>query len=324
MAHVGGQYHHLALPTYTLELELTLYDLNREPGASCRYNVDCNWGINCNGSFSPNGVCGGYGAYMNNMESYDGLDFGRDYCLSGKASQNNIGYWLCTGGPPMALTSPPLRSTTASNHKVSKALIAGVSVAGAVVLAAIVAFIIWRTRRDNESRGSPVEASMSNERSSSVDERKIADAYIPQSQSTPSPRPYAVSESIPPGLPTDNSSFSNPMIVAPPIMHPEIQSEDYPGQGTLPMRQTTTLGSMEKRTIMARQGPDAASNTNSGFYTSAISGSITTRPSSNQIYDPTRVPFNQANSPTMNTEFSPTDLYDTAKSPLKQVSEKDG
>jgi hypothetical protein len=29
-------------------------------------------------------VCGGYGAYMNNMESHDGLDFGRDYCLSGE------------------------------------------------------------------------------------------------------------------------------------------------------------------------------------------------------------------------------------------------
>jgi len=85
------------------ELELTLYDRYREPGAPCYRDVDCNCklksirnsllhlmmsegGINCNVTLSDNGVCGGYGAYMNSMESYDGLDFGRDYCLSGEFS----------------------------------------------------------------------------------------------------------------------------------------------------------------------------------------------------------------------------------------------
>ena len=48
-------------------------------------------GINCNETLSKTGVCGGYEAYMNNMESYDGLDFGRDYCLSGELSLHHLG-----------------------------------------------------------------------------------------------------------------------------------------------------------------------------------------------------------------------------------------
>ena len=94
---------------HTRKLELTLCDRDREPGAPCVYStVDCNCksktihnslvylmisegGINCNESFSYTGVCGGYGAYMNNMESYDGLDFGRDYCLSGEFSLRHPG-----------------------------------------------------------------------------------------------------------------------------------------------------------------------------------------------------------------------------------------
>jgi hypothetical protein len=87
--------------SHTRELELTLFDPNREPGAPCLTDGACNCksktihnsllfliisegGTNCNVTFSDFGVCGGYGAYMNNMESYDGLDFGRDYCLSGE------------------------------------------------------------------------------------------------------------------------------------------------------------------------------------------------------------------------------------------------
>ena len=228
----------------------------------------------------------------------------------------------------MALTSPPLSSTTASDsskHKVSKALVAGVSVAGAAVLAAIIAFIVWRTRRNNRSSKIPVAASVSNEYSASIDEGKVRDAYVPQIQSTPSPRPYAVSESTLPGPPTDSPSFSNPMMVpSTPMFPPEIQSEDYPGDGNVPVRQTTTLSTLEKRTIMARQGPDAPLNVNSGFYSSAISGSLNVGPSSNQLYDTTRVPFNQGISATMNVPPSSNRLYDTAKSPLKQGSEKDG
>jgi hypothetical protein len=79
-----------------------LYD--REPGAACVLNEDCNCrsaimhnssfyltnsvgGINCNqtNSYTYPGVCGGFGAYMNNSEVYNGLDFGRDYCLSGES-----------------------------------------------------------------------------------------------------------------------------------------------------------------------------------------------------------------------------------------------
>jgi len=137
-----------------------------EPGVPCVSDGNCNWGIYCNvTATSPdNGVCGGNGAYMNNRESIDGLDFGRDYCLSGMAYQNDIGNWICAGGPPMALTGPPLTgpplpSTTASDssqHKVSIALIAGVSAGGAVVLAAIIAFIIWRTRQNKRLSYTPV------------------------------------------------------------------------------------------------------------------------------------------------------------------------
>jgi hypothetical protein len=108
------------------------------------------------------------------------------------------------------------------------------------------------------------------------------------------------------------------------IFPPEIQSEDYPGRGSLPIKPTTTLASLEKHTIMARQGPNAASNTNPGFYSSAMSASINAKPSSTQLYDTTRVPLNQGISATMNTQSSSTRLDDMAKSPLKQGSEKDG
>jgi len=288
-----------------------------EPGVTCNSFSQCNWGIRCNATFDVTfGVCGGYGAYMNNQESYDGLDFGRDYCLSGMAYQNDIGYWLCAGGPPMALTSPPLPS------KVSTALVAGVSVAGAVVLAAIIAFIIWRTRRNKRSSKSPVAASVSNDHSSSIDEEKIRDSYVPHIQSTLSSKPDAVSESTQPDPPTGNPSFSNPMIVpSTPIFPPEIQSDNHPGDGNVPIRQTT-MAPLERRAIMARQEPDAPSNVNSGFYSSAISGSLNAKSSPNQLYDTTRVPFNQGVS--ANVQSSYYNPYDMAKPPLKQGSEKDG
>jgi hypothetical protein len=42
MAHAEGQYHDVALPTCSRELELTLSDRDRAPGALCWYNADCN------------------------------------------------------------------------------------------------------------------------------------------------------------------------------------------------------------------------------------------------------------------------------------------
>ena len=228
----------------------------------------------------------------------------------------------------MALTSPPLLSPTASNsskHNVSIALIAGVSAAGAFVLAAIIGFIIWRTRRNNMTSKSPVAVSVSNERSFVIDEEKIRDTYVPQTQlSTPSLRPDTVSEST---SPTDNPSFSNPMIApSSPMFPPEIQSEDYPGDGNVPIRQTTTLAGLEKRMIMARQGPDAPSNANSGFYSSAISGSLNAKATPNQVYDFARVPFNQGIPAAMTVQSSSNRLYDPdmAKFSSKQGSEKDG
>ena len=67
----------------------------------------------------------------------------------------------------------------------------------------------------------------------------------------------------------------------------EIQSEDYPGHGNIPVRQTTTSAPLEKRTIMARKGPDTTSNTNTELYSSAISASIDANPSPKQLYDTT-------------------------------------
>ena len=188
----------------------------------------------------------------------------------------------------MALTSTPLQSTT-SNHKVSKSLVVGVSSAGAVVLAAIIAFIIWRRRRNNRPRKIPVAASVSNDHSPIIEGGETRDNYIPRSQSTPSPPPYTVGETTLAGLPTDNSLFLNPTIVpSTPIFPPEIQSKDYPGHFNIPIRQTTTLASLEKRPFMARRGPDSPLNANSGFYmTSAISAPINAKPSSNQLYDTT-------------------------------------
>ena len=45
-------------------------------------------GMQCNGNgtvYNP-GVCGGFGSYLNDKEMEDGLDVGRDYCLSGEFS----------------------------------------------------------------------------------------------------------------------------------------------------------------------------------------------------------------------------------------------
>ena len=302
---------------------------------------------------------------------------------AGKAYQNNIGYWLCTGGPPMALMSPPLASQ--SKHKVLKALVARVSVAGGFVLAAIIVFTIWWARRDKRSRENPVAAPIFYEHSSSIDEKEIRDTCIPQSQSMPSPRAYAIGKNTSPGtltnsssflnpkmvpssltfppeiqadsyprygnLPimqttmsatfeknatmacqgpdvastTDNSSFSNSMMVPSSLIFPlEIQSEDYPRHGNLPIKQTTPLALLEKCTVMACQRPEVASNMNTGFYSLVISVSINVQPSSNQIHNTTRVPLNLGISLTMNTESSSNWLYDTVKSPVKQGSEKDG
>jgi hypothetical protein len=41
---------------------------------------------NVNGSFTHPGVCGGFASYLNDGEMQDGLDVGRDYCLSGEFS----------------------------------------------------------------------------------------------------------------------------------------------------------------------------------------------------------------------------------------------
>lgn len=221
----------------------------------------------------------------------------------------------------MALTSPPVHST---KQKVSKAVVAGASTASVVLLAAIIAFIIWRTRRNNRTRENPVAASVFNEHSSNIGERKTRDTYVLQHQSTPSSRPYSVGERIPASPSTDRSSYSNPMIVPTPIFRPEIQSEGYPRHGSLPITQTTTLAPLEKRTMMARQGPDATSNTNTGFYSSVVSASINANPSSNQLYDTTRVPLNHGISATMNMHPSSNRLYDVAKSPLRQGSSKGG
>jgi hypothetical protein len=109
-----------------------------------------------------------------------------------------------------------------------------------------------------------------------------------------------------------------------PSFPPEIQSEQYSGRGNIPMRHTTTLASLEKRTVMARQGPDAASNSNSGFYTSAISPTINAMPSSNQLYDATKAPLNHGIPATMNMQSPSNWFYEPAKVPLKQGSEKDG
>jgi hypothetical protein len=160
--------------------------------------------------------------------------------------------------------------------------------------------------------------------------------FLPEIQSEDFPRhgnlpirESTTSASLPyyvgPGPTTNNSSFSNPMMVpSTPIFPPEIQSEDYPGYGSLAIKPTTTLASLEKRTIMARQGPNAASNANPGFYSSAMSVSINEKPPSNQLDDTTKVPLNQGISAKMNTQSSSNRLSDMAKSPLRQGSEKDG
>ncbi|KIM36038.1 hypothetical protein M413DRAFT_32068 [Hebeloma cylindrosporum] len=244
--------------------------------------------------------------------------------FTGKAYQNSIGYWMCQEGPPMDLTSPPLgsRSTTASHDDVLYARIGalvGIVVAGVVLLTAIIALIFWWRRRKNR-------ANRKSRNSLRIDERNITDAYVPQSQnkSTPSPRPYTGGEMTQPGSPADNSAVSYPVGVATRTMPPEIQSDYYTEPGKLPIRQTDTSASSEKRTIIGRQAPDVASNTHSGFYTSMISGSIPAMPSSTQLHDAAKNSFNQGIAPAMNTPFSPNQLYDTAKSPLKQGFEKDG
>jgi len=171
--------------------------------------------------------------------------------------------------------------------------------------------------------------------SASIDEGKIRDTYVPHIQSKPSSKSEAVSESTQPDPPTGNPSFSNPMIVpsraSTPIFPPEIQLDDHPGDGNVPIRQTR-MAPLEKRAIMARQKPDAPSNVNSGFYSSAISnsGSLNAKPSTNQLYDdttrvPTRFQRLRMCSPlqTLITLIKKIKIK-KHKSPLKQGSEKDG
>jgi hypothetical protein len=158
---------------------------------------------------------------------------------------------------------------------------------------------------------------------------EIQSEDFPRHGNLPSRESTTSSASLPhyvgPGPTTNNSSFLNPTIVPSPLSFPpEIQSEDYPGHGSLAIKPTTTMASLEKRTIMARQGPNAASNTNPGFYSSAMSASTNEKPPSNQLYDTTKVPLNQGISTKMNTQSSSNRLSDMAKSPLKQGSEKDG
>ncbi|KAF8157047.1 hypothetical protein B0H34DRAFT_711809 [Crassisporium funariophilum] len=88
-------------------------------GAACDSDNNCNFDINCNitPAAGPT-VCGGAGALVFNNDP--GLDFVRDYCMSGK-SRSAAKYWgsnarLCDEGPFLAPTTPttPSPSTTTS------------------------------------------------------------------------------------------------------------------------------------------------------------------------------------------------------------------
>jgi hypothetical protein len=75
---------------------------------------------------------------------------------------------------------------------------------------------------------------------------------------------------------------------------------------------------------IARQNPDVASNTNSGFYPAAISATMNAKSSSNQIYDTTsntNSGFYPSATLAMKNTKSSNQLYDTAKLPSNHGSE---
>jgi hypothetical protein len=196
----------------------------------------------------------------------------------------------------MPVTRPP-------THKVPKGLIAGVSVAGTIVLVAIIAFLLWwkqrqafmlwLKRRQNRSRMNPVKTF--DEESSNIDEGKINLLSIH--------RPYITSESFSADPVADNLPFSNPMIVASRMSFPpEIQSDN---NGNLPIRPTISLASLDRRTVMARHSQDATSNANS-FYSPAIHTAMNTKPSSKQLYDMTKAPLDQGGTKALKTVNSDT------------------
>jgi hypothetical protein len=102
--------HAISFLKHSRKLILSLYDHDRQVGSSCyKANPYCNCksnvmynsllyltrrqgGIQCNNSAIIGAVCGGFGAYMNDKEiPANGLDVGRDYCLSGKFSLHRQG-----------------------------------------------------------------------------------------------------------------------------------------------------------------------------------------------------------------------------------------
>jgi hypothetical protein len=201
---------------------------------------------------------------------------------TGKTFRNKDGYYQCQGGPTMALTIAP-------TPKAPTALFAGILAGGIIVLLAIIAFILWWKRRQefilwwkrrqNRSRMRPVKTF--DEHFSNTHEEDLNVLSIR--------RPYIASESSSAGPVADNPSFSNPMIVTSRMVFPpEIQSDD---NRSFSIRQTTASVSSEKRTVLARQGQDAAWNTNSGFFGCAIPTEINTKPSSTQLYDMAKAPL---------------------------------
>ena len=119
------------------------------------------------------------------------------------------------------------------------------------------------------------------EDSSNIDEGKIDILSIP--------RPHIASEGFSAVPGAHNPSFSNFMIVpSRTVFPPEIQSDD---NGNFSVRQTTALASLERRTVMACQGHDAALNTNSGFYGSAVPTAMNTTPSSKDLYVMAKAPL---------------------------------
>ncbi|KAF8157046.1 hypothetical protein B0H34DRAFT_711804 [Crassisporium funariophilum] len=82
-------------------------------GGSCNGGaLSCNAGIFCNASAPDIGVCGGAGASVTSDDP--GLDFARDYCLSGKAKQLADGSSQCLDGPPLILTTTSGSTSTSS------------------------------------------------------------------------------------------------------------------------------------------------------------------------------------------------------------------
>jgi hypothetical protein len=196
---------------------------------------------------------------------------------AGKFFLGRDGYYQCQGGPAMAETTPP------PTPKVPKGIIAGVSAGVTVVFVVIIAFILWWKRRQafilwwkrRQNRSGMRPLKTFDEHFSNTHEEDLNVLSIPRS--------YIASESSSVGPVADNPSFSNPMIVTSrTVFPPEIQSDD---NRNLSIRQTTASASSEKRTVLARQGQDAASNTNSGFYVSATPTAINTKPSSKHLFN---------------------------------------